>query len=72
MLDLHGVGFRVQQQGQRLTMQLGFSHPVPFDLPDGISAAIDTFVPTGDNGYLSCRVTLSGIDKGLLGQTAAT
>jgi large subunit ribosomal protein L6 len=71
-LDLHGVGFRVQQQGQRLTMQLGFSHPVLFDLPDGISAELETFVPTGDNDYLSCRVTLSGIDKDLLGQTAAT
>ena len=71
-LELHGVGFRVQQQGQRLTMQLGFSHPVLFDLPDGISAELETFVPTGDNDYLSCRVTLSGIDKDLLGQTAAT
>ena len=72
VLDLHGVGFRVQQQGQHLTMQLGFSHPVLFDLPNGISAEIETFVPTGDNDYLSCRVTLSGIDKELLGQTAAT
>lgn len=71
-LELHGVGFRVQPQGQRLTMQLGFSHPVLFDLPDGITAEIETFVPTAENDYLSCRVTLSGIDKALLGQTAAT
>jgi large subunit ribosomal protein L6 len=71
-LELHGVGFRVQPQEQRLTMQLGFSHPVLFDLPEGISAQIETFVPTAENDYLSCRVTLSGIDKDLLGQTAAT
>ncbi|UCC69494.1 MAG: 50S ribosomal protein L6 [Armatimonadota bacterium] len=70
-LELYGVGFRVQQQGQRLTMQLGFSHPVIFDLPEGISAQVETFVPTGENDYLSCRVALIGIDKELLGQTAA-
>lgn len=72
VLELYGMGFRVQQQGQRLTMQLGFSHPVIFDLAEGISAAVETFVPTGENDYLSARITLSGIDKELLGQTAAT
>ncbi len=71
-LELYGMGFRIQQQGQRLTMQIGFSHPVVFDLPEGISAGVDTFVPTSENDYLSCRLTLSGIDKDLLGQTAAT
>jgi len=72
VLELYGVGFRIQPQGQRLTMQLGFSHPVVFDLPEGISASIDTFVPTGENNYLSARLTLRGIDKEVLGQTAAT
>ncbi len=71
-LELYGVGFRVQQQGQRLNMQLGFSHPVIFELPEGISAQLESFVPTGENDYLSARITLSGIDKELLGQTAAT
>jgi len=70
-LELYGVGFRIQHQAPRLNMQLGFSHPVVFDLPDGISAQVETFVPTGENNYLSCRITLSGIDKELLGQTAA-
>ncbi|MDH4179231.1 MAG: 50S ribosomal protein L6 [Armatimonadota bacterium] len=72
VLDLHGVGFRIQQQGQRLTLQIGFSHPVVIDLAEGISGEVDTFVPTGDNSYLSARLTLRGIDKELLGQTAAT
>jgi large subunit ribosomal protein L6 len=66
VLELYGVGFRIQPQAQRLTMQLGFSHPVIFDLPEGISAQ------TGENDYLSCRLTLAGIDRELLGQTAAT
>jgi large subunit ribosomal protein L6 len=72
VLELYGVGFRVQHQGQRLTMQLGFSHPVVFDLPEGIAATTETFVPTGENRYLSARLTLRGIDKELLGQIAAT
>jgi large subunit ribosomal protein L6 len=72
VLELYGVGFRVQQQGQRLTMQLGFSHPVVFDLPEGIAATTETFVPTSENRYLSARLTLRGIDKELLGQLAAS
>jgi large subunit ribosomal protein L6 len=72
VLDLYGVGFRVQLQGERLNMQLGFAHPVVVDLPEGISAEVETFVPTSENDYLSCRVSLTGIDKELLGQTAAT
>jgi large subunit ribosomal protein L6 len=71
VLELYGVGLRVQQQEQRLTCQLGFAHPVLFDLPEGISAQVETFVPTGDNDYLSSRLTLRGIDKELLGETAA-
>jgi large subunit ribosomal protein L6 len=72
VLELYGVGFRVQQQGQRLTMQLGFAHPVVFDLPEGIGATTETFVPTSENRYLSARLTLRGIDKELLGQLAAS
>ncbi len=72
VLELCGMGFRIQQQGQRLTMQLGFSHPIIVDLPEGISAEVETFVPTSENDYLSARLTLRGIDKELLGQTAAS
>jgi large subunit ribosomal protein L6 len=71
VLELYGMGYRVQPQGQRLNLQLGFSHPVPFDLPAGIAAQVETFVPTSENSYLSARVTLRGIDKEVLGLTAA-
>ena len=60
-LELQGVGFRAQTQGNKLTMQLGFSHPVEFDLPKGISATIDA----------NTKITLKGADKELLGQIAA-
>jgi len=71
VLELYGVGLRVQPQERSLTLQIGFSHPVIFDLPEGITAQVETFVPTGENSYLSCRVALSGIDNELLGETAA-
>jgi large subunit ribosomal protein L6 len=72
VLELYGVGYRIQHQGQRLTMQLGFSHPSIFDLPEGLTATAESFVPTNENKYLSARLTLRGIDKEELGQMAAT
>jgi len=71
VLELYGMGFRVQQQGSRLSCQLGFSHPVILELPEGVTSQVETFVPTGENSYLSARVTLRGIDKEVLGETAA-
>jgi large subunit ribosomal protein L6 len=70
-LELYGVGYRAQVQGKRLAMQLGFSHPVEIAAPEGIEFAAESFVPTGENNYLCARITVSGIDKGLVGQIAA-
>jgi large subunit ribosomal protein L6 len=61
-LEINGVGYRAELAGKNLNLALGFSHPVIFPLPDGITAAIDA---------KQTRITLSGIDKALLGQTAA-
>ncbi len=71
VLELYGMGFRVTQQGQRLALQIGFSHPTNFDLPEGVSAAVETFVPTTENQHFAARVTLSGIDKEQLGLLAS-
>jgi large subunit ribosomal protein L6 len=60
-LELQGVGYRAQAQGNKLTMQLGFSHPVEFPLPPGIKATVDA----------NTKIVLKGPDKELLGQTAA-
>lgn len=59
-LEINGVGYRATVSGQTLNMSLGFSHPVVFKLPVGISAVVAANV-----------ITLSGHDKGLLGETAA-
>ncbi len=62
VLEINGVGYRAEASGDTLKLALGFSHPVEFKLPEGISASVEK----------NTIVTLSGIDKELLGQTAAT
>jgi large subunit ribosomal protein L6 len=59
-LEINGVGYRADVAGQKLNMALGFSHPVVFELPKGISAKVDKNI-----------VILMGIDKDALGVTAA-
>lgn len=60
-LQINGVGYRVQKDGKGLKMALGFSHPVLFEAPEGI-----TFdVPNANT------IIVKGIDKELVGQTAA-
>lgn len=60
-LDLVGVGYRAQAQGKALNLTLGFSHPVAFPVPDGIT--IETPTPT--------EVIIKGADSRLVGQVAA-
>ncbi len=60
-LEIVGTGYRAQMEGKRLVLQLGFSHPVNFDPPEGITIKVET--PT--------RLTISGADKCLVGQVAA-
>jgi large subunit ribosomal protein L6 len=61
ILEINGIGYRAEVSGKQIVFNLGFSHPVNFDLPEGISATIDK----------NTIVKLEGIDKELLGQTAA-
>ena len=60
-LEIVGVGYRVELSGNQLVFHLGYSHPINYDLPSGIQAQIEQ----------RNRVVLSGIDKELLGDTAA-
>ncbi|MEW6267099.1 MAG: 50S ribosomal protein L6 [Thermodesulfobacteriota bacterium] len=61
VLEVVGVGYRAEAQERSLRLALGFSHPVDFTLPEGISATVDK----------QNRITLTGADKELLGLTAA-
>ena len=60
-LQINGVGYRVQKQGNNLNLTLGYSHPVIFEAPKGI-----TFDVPNQN-----TITAKGIDKELVGKTAA-
>jgi large subunit ribosomal protein L6 len=61
VLDINGVGYRAEVRGQEIHMTLGYSHPVVFPLPAGVSAAVERQV----------IITLSGADRQVLGETAA-
>lgn len=61
-LDINGVGYRAEAKGRELHLALGFSHPVIFNLPEGINAIVDA---------KKTKITLDGIDKQLLGNTAS-
>jgi len=60
MLEMVGVGYRGEVSGRTAIFHLGYSHPIEYELPDGIDVKID-----------KARITLSGVDKELLGRTAA-
>jgi large subunit ribosomal protein L6 len=60
-LEIHGVGYRCALKGTTLEMQLGFSHPVVYPAPEGITFEVP--LPT--------RITVRGADKELVGQVAA-
>lgn len=60
-LELQGVGYRAQLQGKTLNLQLGFSHPIIYPVPEGIT--VKTPKPN--------RITVEGIDKAKVGKVAA-
>ena len=60
-LNLVGVGFRAALNKNELVLNLGYSHPIKFSLPDGISASVDA----------NTKITLESSDKQLLGQVSA-
>lgn len=60
VLQVEGVGYRGEVKGTTLVMQLGYSHPVTFEIPQGVSVVVEKSV-----------ITISGIDKEVIGQFAA-
>ncbi len=60
VLEINGVGYRAAKSGKKLTLTLGYSHPVEMEDPEGVEATVD-----------GNRITVSGIDKEKVGQYAA-
>ncbi len=70
-LDLVGVGYKAEVQGKKVVLALGYSHPVEYALPDGIDAKTERKPTKTSINQYQLTLTLSGIDKQLLGQVAA-
>ena len=60
-LDIVGIGYRAEVKGRQVVFALGYSHPIVFDIPAGIDIAVDK----------QMHITVSGIDRQLVGQVAA-
>ena len=60
-LDIVGVGYRAEVKGKQVVFALGYSHPIVFDVPAGIDVAVDK----------QTHITVTGIDRQLVGQVAA-
>jgi large subunit ribosomal protein L6 len=61
VLEINGIGYRAEVKGKSIVLNLGYSHPIDFPLPTGITATVEK----------NNIIKLAGIDKHLLGQTAA-
>jgi len=60
-LDIVGIGYRAELKGKQVHFALGYSHPILFDIPQGIDIAIDK----------QTHITVTGVDRQLVGQVAA-
>jgi large subunit ribosomal protein L6 len=65
-LDLFGVGYRAETQGRKLMLNIGFSHVVDYEAPEGIEIVIAPAIAGAQ-----ARIVVSGIDKQMVGQVAA-
>jgi len=61
VLEINGIGYRAEVNGKQIVLNLGYSHPINFDIPDGISAIVEK----------NTILKLSGIDNEKLGHVAA-
>lgn len=70
-MDIVGVGYKADVQGKKINFALGYSHPVVYDLPAGIEAKAERVNTKASITQYQTTITLTGIDKQLLGQVAA-
>ena len=70
-MDIVGVGYKADVQAKKIVFSLGYSHPIEFPLPEGIDAKGERVPTKASIPQYQLTLTLSGIDKQKLGQTAA-
>ena len=61
-LEIIGVGYKAQVQGSKLTLTLGFSHPVEYNIPEGVTVVVEN----------NTKLAVNGADKQMVGEVAAT
>ncbi|GBC99263.1 50S ribosomal protein L6 [bacterium HR17] len=72
VLEVRGMGYRVEQKSPtQIVLNVGYSHPVIFDAPAGITFEVQPVTPNPQNDFLCARIVVRGIDKALVGNTAA-
>ena len=70
-MDVVGVGYKADVQDKKIVFALGYSHPIEYPLPDGIEAKAERIGSKTSINQYQTTLTLSGIDKQMLGQVAA-
>ncbi len=70
-MDIVGVGYKADVQGKKINFSLGYSHPIEYALPEGVDAKTERVGTKTSITQYQTTITLSGIDKQLLGQVAA-
>src|SRR5256714_13864357 len=70
-MDIVGVGYKADIQGKKIVFALGYSHPIEYQLPEGIEAKAERIGPKTSINQYQTTITLTGIDKQKLGQVAA-
>ena len=70
-MDVVGVGYKADVQGKKIVFSLGYSHPIEYNLPEGIEAKAERVNTKTTINQYQLTLTLSGIDKQKLGQVAA-
>ncbi|MCC6037498.1 MAG: 50S ribosomal protein L6 [Armatimonadetes bacterium] len=72
VLEVRGMGYRVEQKSPtQIVLNVGYSHPVVFDAPEGITLEVQPQTASPQNDYLCARIIVRGIDKALVGNVAA-
>ena len=70
-MDIVGVGYKADVQGDKINFALGYSHPIVYQLPQGVEAKAERVNTKTSITQYQTTITLSGIDKQMIGQVAA-
>jgi large subunit ribosomal protein L6 len=68
-LEIYGTGYNVKEQGKKLVIQVGYSHPVEREIPEGVKVIIEVAATRGND--VPAKFTLKSIDKAVLGKFAS-